>query len=135
MAFTDDEIAYLQTRLGSSVNPDAVPSTIMDDLEDRYTRLGTAPLVAVEVLRIRLANIADPFGSPLQYAISGEYSQDGSNNVAFLRDMLRLAEQEAGVPSSSLSVLTSVLPADDRWRPGCGYSTVRETAERSPWCR
>jgi hypothetical protein len=134
VAFTADEIAYLQTRLGSAVNEDTNP-TLIDDLETRYARLGTAPLVAVEVLRIRLANIADPFGSPLQYAISGEYSQDGSNNVAFLKDMLRRAEEDAGLPDSSGGVLTSVPPADDRWRPGCGYDTAREHAYQGHWYR
>jgi hypothetical protein len=132
VAFTAEELAYLQTRLGSSVNEDTNP-TLIDDLETRYARLGTAALVAVEVLRIRLATIADPFGNPLQYSISGEYSQDGSKNVDFLMSMLKLAEAEAGLPNSS--TLVGVSPADDRWRPGCGYSTLRETPERSPWCR
>lgn len=112
MAFTDEDLAYLRTKLGSQVNEDTNPAYV-SDLEDRYDRLGTVQLVAVEVLRQRLADIADPLANPLSYSISGEYSQDGSNNVAYLKAMLSDAEEDAGVPGSS--VMTAVMPHCRRW--------------------
>lgn len=114
MAFTDDELAYLRTKLGSTVNDETNPEVI-DDLETRFTRLQDVGLVAVEVLRQRLADISDVQNNPLNYTIPGEYSQDASNNIAYLTKMLADAEQEAGVPGSS--VVTSVSPGDNRWRP------------------
>jgi hypothetical protein len=130
MAFTADELAYLQTRLGSSVDEDLNP-TLVEDLETRYDRLGTAPLVAVEVLRIRLATIADPLNNPLNFTVPGEWSQDSTANVAFLREMLRLAEQDAGVPGSS--VVTGISPPDDRWRRNCVGSVHPEAGRYTYW--
>jgi hypothetical protein len=115
VAFTDDELAYLRTKLGSTVNEDTNPD-IVDDLETRYDRLGDVRLVAVEVLRQRLADIADALNNPLNFSIPGEYSQDASGNIAYLTRMLADVEQEAGVPGDS--VMTSVSPRNDRWCRG-----------------
>ena len=113
MAFTADELAYLRTKLGSTVDEDLFPD-VVDDLETRFTRLQDVRLVAVEVLRQRLADIADLQNNPLNYTIPGDYSQDASGNVAYLTRMLADVEQEAGVPGSSTVI--GVPPADDRWR-------------------
>lgn len=113
MAFTADQLAYLRTRLGTTVDEDANPS-VVENLEDRYARLGSVQLVVVEVLEERLADIANPLENPLNFNISGEYSQDGSANVAFLKQALSDAQQEAGVPGSS--TLTAVQPGRGRWR-------------------
>lgn len=113
MAFTAEQIAYLRTRLGTVVDEDTNP-TLVENLEERYDRLGTVQLVAVEVLRERLADIANALANPLSFSISGEYSQDSAANVPFLKSMLALAEQEAGVPGSSLAV--AVPPGPGRWR-------------------
>lgn len=113
MAFTEEELAYLRTKLGSTVNEDTFPE-VVDDLETRFARLQDVRLVAVEVLRQRLADIADVANNPLNYTIPGDYSQDASANVEFLTKMLAEAEQDAGVPGSS--TMTSISPKDDRWR-------------------
>lgn len=119
MAFTEEQLAYLRTVLGSTVNEDTNPD-VVDDLETRFSRLQDVKLVAVEVLRQRIADIADVANNPLQYAISGEYSQDASGNLAYLQRLLADVEQDAGVPGGS--TLVGVPPADDRWRPFCGYN-------------
>jgi len=127
---TDDDLAYLRTWLGSIVNADT-NAAYVDSLQEIYDRRGTLLLVVVDTLRERLANIADPFNNPLSYNIAGEYSQDGSANVAFLTKLLSRAEQEAGVPGQS--VMTSATPADDRWRHGYPRSRLYATdVERHP---
>lgn len=112
MAFTDEDLSYLRTRLGSTVDEDNNPA-VVEDLEERYARLGTLPLVVVEVLRQRLADIADWQNNPTQYAISGEYSQDAGGNIAFLQKAIADAEQEADVPGAS--VLTAARAPRSRW--------------------
>lgn len=116
MAFTADELAYLRTKLGSTVNEDTNPD-VVEDLEDRYARLQDVKLVAVEVLRQRVADISNVLENPLQFSISGEYSQDASAGLPWLLKMLAEAEQDAGVPGAS--VMTSISPSDDRWRRSC----------------
>lgn len=111
-AFTEEDLAYLRTKLGSSVNETTNPD-LVTDLEDRYDRLGSVQLVVVEVLRERLANIADIQNNPLNFTVVGEYSQDASANVAFLTRALADAEQDAGVPGSS--VMVAVQPGPGRW--------------------
>lgn len=113
MAFTDEELAFLRTKLGSTVDEDIYPA-VVDDLETRFNRVHDVKLVVVEVLRQRLADIADAANNPLNFTVVGEYSQDASANVAFLEKMLARAEADAGV--SGLSTLVGVPPADDRWR-------------------
>lgn len=113
-AFTDDDLAYLRARLGSIVNEDT-NAAYVDELQDRYDRLGTVPLVVVEVLQQRLADIADPLTNPLNFNIVGEYSQDGSGNAAFLKQALADAMNEAGVTPPG-STLTAVRAPRSRWR-------------------
>lgn len=112
MAFTPDELAYLRTKLGSQVNEDTNPAYV-EDLEERYARLQDVKLVVVEVLRQRLADIADPLENPLNFTVVGEYSQNGADNVAFLTRLLADVEQEAGVPGGSTAV--AVQPGTNRW--------------------
>lgn len=131
MAFTDEELAYLRTKLGSTVNDDTNPEVI-EDLETRFARLQDVSLVAIEVLRQRLADIADVQNNPLNFTVVGEYSQDASNNIAYLTKMLAEAEGEAGVPGSS--VVTGISPADDRWRRNCVGSTHPDSGQyNSPY--
>jgi hypothetical protein len=111
-AFTEEDLAYLRTKLGSSVNEETNPDFV-DTLQEIYDRVGTLQLTVVEVLRTRLATIADPLANPLNYTIVGEYSQDGSANVAFLKAALAQAEEDAGVPGGS--TLTAVPPGPNRW--------------------
>lgn len=111
MAFTEDELAYLRSRLGSTVNEDTNPD-VVEDLEDRYTRLQSVPAVVLEVLRQQLADLIT--GGPLQFAIPGDYSQDASNNVALLQKAISQAADEAEDPTGG-SVLHAVPPACSRW--------------------
>ena len=111
-ALTEDDLAYLRTKLGSSVNDETNPA-VVDDLQVRYDRLGSLQLVVVDVLRQRLADIANPLENPLSYTIPGEYGQDASGNVTFLTKALAQAEQEAGVPGSS--VMVAVPPGRTTW--------------------
>lgn len=120
MAFTEDELAYLRTKLGSTVNEGTNPA-VVEDLEDRFARLQDVKLVAVEVLRQRVADISNVLENPLQFSISGEYSQDASAALPWLLKMLAEAEQDAGVPGAS--TVTGISPADDRWRRNCVGST------------
>lgn len=115
MAFTDADLAFLRTKLGTSVTEDTVAGqAVVDDLQTRFDRLLDVKLVVVEVLRERLADIADALNNPLNFTVVGEYSQDASNNLALLKEMLARAEQDAGV--AGLSTLVGVPPSDDRWR-------------------
>jgi len=114
MAFTGADLAYLRTRLGSTVNEDTNPE-VTDDLEERFARLLSLPLVVVEVLQQRLADVANAAENPLNYTIPGEYSQDASANVAFLKEALADARDEAGVNAPG-SLLTAVRAPRSRWR-------------------
>jgi hypothetical protein len=111
-SFTEEELAYLRSKLGSTVNETTNPD-VVTDLEDRYDRLDSVQLVVVEVLRERLADIADILNNPLNFTVVGEYSQDASKNVDFLTRALADAEQEAGVPGGSVAV--AVQPGPHRW--------------------
>lgn len=111
-ALDTDDLAYLRTKLGSTVNEDTNPE-VVDDLQERYDRLGDVKLVAAEVLRQRMADIADVQNNPLNYTIPGDYSQNAADNAAFLAKMLAEVEAEAGVPGGS--IMTAVQPACRRW--------------------
>lgn len=126
MAFTAEELAYLRTVLGSTVNEDTNPE-VVEDLEDRFLRLQDVKLVAVEVLRQRIADIADVQNNPLNFTVVGEYSQDASGNIAYLKALLAQVESDAGV--SGGSTLIGVPPADDRWRRQCVGSTHPDTEQ------
>lgn len=112
MAFTADELAFLRSRLGSTVNEDTNP-TVVEDLEDRFTRLQSLPKVVLEVLRQQLADLVT--GGPLQFSIPGDYSQDASNNVALLTKAVNQAAEEAEDPTVG-SILQAVPPPRSRWR-------------------
>lgn len=118
MAFTEEDLAYLRKWLGSTVNEDTNPA-VVEDLEARYDRLDSLPAVVAEVLRQRLADLADWENNPAQYAISGEYSQDIGGNIDFLKSLLAQLEQEEGLPGGS--VLVAVQPSGNRWRPQTCY--------------
>jgi hypothetical protein len=111
MAFTEDDLAYLRSRLGSTVNEDT-NADVVDDLEDRYARLQSLPRVVLEVLRQQLADLIT--GGPLQFSIPGDYSQDASNNVALLTKAVNQAAEEAEDPTVG-SVLQAVRPPRSRW--------------------
>jgi hypothetical protein len=98
---TDEETAYLRSELGPDVD--------LTDVQDRYTRLGTATAVVTEVLRERLAVLTS---APAQFAVSGVYSQDTSANIAALR------EQLARVGTSGEAGLSDVVRHRTRPRTG-----------------
>jgi hypothetical protein len=66
-------IAWLTSQLGTATN--------LDDLTLRYTRLGSARAVALEVLRLRLADL---IASPGSVSVSGVVSVNFTANIAAL---------------------------------------------------
>jgi hypothetical protein len=114
MAFTEADLAYLRGKLGTTVDETTNP-VLIDDLETRYARLGTLPLVALEIVRERLADIANAAENPLSFTVVGEYSQDGSKNLPALEALVHELENEAGV-HPAYSTLRSAPPARSRWR-------------------
>jgi hypothetical protein len=105
MALTAAQTVYFESRLGAPLDE--------ADLEARLARLGAGKeaAAAVEVLETRLAT---SLATPLRFSVPGEYSEDRSDNVSHVRDMLELAQGEAGEPAG-FSTLRAVLPATARW--------------------
>lgn len=110
-AFTEEDLAFLRSRLGSTVNDDTNPD-VVEGLQERYDRIGTLPGVVLEVLRQQLADYVT--GGPLQFSIPGDYSQDASNNIALLQRAISDAEAEAEDPGAE-SVMHAVAPPCSRW--------------------
>lgn len=87
--------AWLKSQLG--------PTTDMADLEARYTRLGTARAVALEVLRERLAALR---AQPSTVNVSGVVSVAFTENIrAYERQIAALEAGEPPAPDDP--------PADD----------------------
>ncbi|WP_073947626.1 hypothetical protein [Streptomyces kebangsaanensis] len=85
-------LAWLLAQLG--------PATDQSDLETRYTRLGSAKAVALEVLSERRAAL---LAEPLQLTVSGVATLDQSNNltglerqIAFVQDATAPDEPDGG---------------------------------------
>lgn len=78
-------LAWLRAQLGTA--------TDQTDLEDRYTRLGSARAVALEVLRERLANmLANPSSVNVSSVVAVSYTE----NIKALER--KIAELESGEP-------------------------------------
>lgn len=92
MAFTDAQLAYYRSKLGTTI--DEV------DLQARYDRLGDDRLVAAEVLDQR---VADALLKPLSFTIPGEYAEDRTKNL----DLLTVRAREVGVSVITQPDLTS----------------------------
>lgn len=88
MALTADVTAWLKGELGSTVD--------LVDLETRYTRLGTARAVALEVLRERLAALR---AQPSTVNVSGVVSVAFTENIkAYERQIAALENGEPPAP-------------------------------------
>ncbi len=88
MALTADVTAWLKGELGTT--------TDLADLETRYTRLGTARAVALEVLRERLAALR---AQPSTVNVSGVVSVTFSENIkAYERQIAALENGEPPAP-------------------------------------
>ncbi|MFG3140933.1 hypothetical protein ACGFZA_32605 [Streptomyces sp. NPDC048211] len=74
-------LAWLQAQLGKS--------TDAADLQDRYTRLGAAKTVALEVLSERRARL---LADPLQLTVNGVVTLDQSNNLTGLERQIASVE-------------------------------------------
>jgi hypothetical protein len=71
-------------------------TTDIADLDSRYTRLGSARAVALEVLRERLQTL---LSQPLKVTVSGVITVDNSANVAALeRQIAQLGSGEDPAP-------------------------------------
>ena len=92
MAFTEDELAYLRGRLGSTIDE--------DDLDERYARVGNVPAVAAEVLRERLSDLLD---QPTSFALSGVYSESNAGRIAELKSVIFECDADAGILKGAAS--------------------------------
>ncbi|MFF7171623.1 hypothetical protein [Streptomyces pseudovenezuelae] len=102
--------AWLLAQLG--------PSTDTTDLEARYTRLGAARAVALEVLAERRAAL---LADPLRMTVDGVVTLDQSNNltgterhIAALNDIV--GPDEGAVVEDGVPVLTPVPIRPPGWR-------------------
>ncbi|MET8538299.1 hypothetical protein ABZV67_43050 [Streptomyces sp. NPDC005065] len=77
-------LAWLQAQLGTA--------TDVVDLQARYTRLGAAKAVALEVLSERRARL---LADPLQLTVNGVVTLDQSNNLTGLERQLASVEAAA----------------------------------------
>ncbi len=87
MSLTPDQDAYLRSRLGSGYDD--------SDAEERLVRLGGdgyEPMVVVEVLQQRLADLAT---KPAQFTIVGEYSENRAENIKLTQEQYVKAVEEA----------------------------------------
>lgn len=88
MALTADVTAWLRGELGTTAD--------LTDLEARYTRLGTARAVALEVLRERLATLR---AQPTTVNVTGVVSVSYTENVrAYERQIAALENGEPPAP-------------------------------------
>ncbi|KFG02755.1 hypothetical protein IQ62_00150 [Streptomyces scabiei] len=94
MALNADIQAWLLAQLGET--------TSVTDLETRYTRLGTARAVALEVLRGRLAALLQ---QPSTVTVSSVVGIGTSENIKALER--QIASLEAGVPRAPDDPLTT----------------------------
>ncbi|MFF1651642.1 hypothetical protein [Streptomyces sp. NPDC058240] len=74
-------LAWLQAQLGTATDP--------ADLQARYTRLGAAKAVALEVLSERRARL---LADPLQLTVNGVVTLDQSNNLTGLERQIASVE-------------------------------------------
>lgn len=74
-------IAWLTSQLGTATN--------MDDLAVRYARLGSARAVALEVLRLRLADL---IASPGSVTVTGVVAVSFTENIKALERQIALLE-------------------------------------------
>lgn len=88
MALTADVTAWLKGELGTTVD--------LVDLETRYTRLGTARAVALEVLRERLAALR---AQPANVSVTGVVNVGIAENIkAYERQIAALENGEPPAP-------------------------------------
>ncbi|MET7495133.1 hypothetical protein [Streptomyces sp900116325] len=74
-------LAWLQAQLGTATDP--------ADLQARYTRLGAAKAIALEVLGERRARL---LADPLQLTVNGVVTLDQSNNLTGLERQIASVE-------------------------------------------
>ena len=111
MALTAAVTAWLKGELGATVD--------LADLDARYTRLGTARAVALEVLRERLAALR---AQPSSVNVSGVVSVTFSENIkAYERQITALENGEPPAPDD---------PEGDGSRDGIGLITLHARPRR-----
>ncbi|MGW1157756.1 hypothetical protein ACWD48_05920 [Streptomyces sp. NPDC002519] len=90
-------LAWLLAQLG--------PTTDQTDLQTRYTRLGSAKAVALEVLSERRAKL---LADPLQLTVNGVVTMDQSNNLTGLERQIA-SVQAATAPDDAAGGDTLVI--------------------------
>ncbi|MQY11442.1 hypothetical protein SRB5_15600 [Streptomyces sp. RB5] len=108
---TPDVLAWLHAQLGPTIDP--------TDLEARYTRLGSARDVALEVLTERRARL---LADPLRLTVDGVVTIDNTNNLTGLERQIAAVEQAtppdgpAGSDGIPDLVVAPLLPTRPRTR-------------------
>ena len=92
---TDEQLAYLRAELG--------PETTVAEVQARWERLGDPQLVAVEVVRERLAAMQ---AGPATFALAGVYSQSTTENLKAYREQLaRLTSSSSSAGGGGVEVV------------------------------
>ncbi|MFF7191687.1 hypothetical protein ACFZAR_42530 [Streptomyces sp. NPDC008222] len=117
-------LAWLLAQLG--------PTTDQNDLQTRYTRLGSARVVALEVLSERRAKL---LAEPLQLTVNGVATLDQSNNLTGIERKIASVEA-ATAPDDATGGDTLVIaplqaaPADATTGGGSGPRVPAADARR-----
>jgi hypothetical protein len=98
---TPDQVAIIRSWVGSGVDLDAL------GVDDRLARLASSEAVALELLRLQLADLV---ASPTKLDVDGDVSVDWSANIAALRarisELEAVVADQAGIGQSSVTVAT-----------------------------
>ncbi|MFE2578894.1 hypothetical protein [Streptomyces sp. NPDC059378] len=100
-------LAWLLAQLG--------PDTDQNDLQARYTRLGTARAVALEMLYERRAKL---LAEPLQLTVNGVATLDQSNNLTGLERQIAFVQDATAPddPTGGDTLVIAPLESVHRWR-------------------
>lgn len=107
MALEEATEAEIRTWVGTAAET--------SDLAARYERLRSVHAVALEVLRLRLADV---LANPATFSIDGDYSQSWGENIRTLRSQVAQLELLVAAGSTAVAgtVTTGQLTRCDRGR-------------------
>lgn len=98
-ALTDAQLVYLHDQLGDAADE--------GEMQDRYDRTNDVKVVVAEMLQRRLANL---LADPASFSVSGEYTQNTSENIKAAQAQLAALSSETG-SVAGVSLVRVVSPA------------------------